>query len=90
METRNLTLGLFLAATLTAGSALLFAACSSSSSPAGPTSHEGGTDDGSSGGPQGPACNDASTPQQDPYNACTQYVGNCIPFTRTVPQHPTL
>jgi hypothetical protein len=36
-------------------------------------------------------CNSCVTPQQDRYNACSQYAVNCIPFDNsTVPQHPSL
>jgi hypothetical protein len=106
MKKRHVTLSLVLGAALVASNALFFAACSSSDSgQPGPTPHEGGTTDTSTGGDGGGGgdtgggndsaaaydgpCLDAS-PQQDPYNACSPYVGNCIPFTRTVPQHPQL
>jgi hypothetical protein len=39
------------------------------------------------------ACNSCYTAQQaaaDPLNACAPETVNCIPFTGTVPTHPTL
>jgi hypothetical protein len=38
-------------------------------------------------------CNSCYTDAQaatDPYNACSTYTKNCVPFTTTVPTHPTL
>jgi hypothetical protein len=39
------------------------------------------------------ACNSCYTASQaaaDPLNACAPETVNCIPFTKTVPSHPTL
>jgi hypothetical protein len=39
------------------------------------------------------SCNSCYTDAQaatDPYNACSTYTKNCVPFTTTVPTHPTL
>jgi hypothetical protein len=96
------TLSLFLATALAAGSALFFAACGGDDTGhAGPSPHEAGADtgptgdDGGGGGDSsmpdtlapGANCSDAAP---DPYNLCSPYVTNCIPFTRTVPSHPQL
>jgi hypothetical protein len=36
-------------------------------------------------------CNSCVTPMQDPYNACSSYTANCIPFMASrVPTHPML
>jgi hypothetical protein len=101
MRTNKVTLSLFFAATLVAASAFSFAACSSSDNgQPGPSPHEGGADvtptgdDGGGGDTSTPDtaapganCSDAAP---DPYNLCSPYVTNCIPFTRSVPQHPQL
>jgi hypothetical protein len=36
------------------------------------------------------SCYTASQAAQDPLNACAPETVNCIPFTKTVPTHPTL
>lgn len=36
------------------------------------------------------SCYTASQAAQDPLNACAPETANCIPFTGTVPSHPTL
>jgi hypothetical protein len=39
------------------------------------------------------ACNSCYTDAQaaaDPFNACSSYTKNCVPFTTKVPTHPTL
>ena len=43
--------------------------------------------------PDSSACNSCYTDAQaaaDPFNACSAYTKNCVPFTTTVPTHPTL
>ena len=36
------------------------------------------------------SCYSATQAEQDPLNACAPETANCIPFTGTVPSHPTL
>jgi hypothetical protein len=36
------------------------------------------------------SCYTAAQAAQDPLNACAPETANCIPFTKTVPSHPTL
>jgi hypothetical protein len=36
------------------------------------------------------SCYSATQAAQDPLNACAPETANCIPFTGTVPSHPTL
>lgn len=39
----------------------------------------------------GARCSSCATPASDPYNACSPFVGACIPFDAArVPAHPTL
>ena len=43
--------------------------------------------------PDSSACNSCYTDAQaaaDPFNACSSYTKNCVPFTTAVPSHPTL
>jgi hypothetical protein len=78
---------------------------SGSGSSSGSTSSSGGATDSGGGGVDAPVIDtgsctsDASTcnscytstqAAQDPLNACAPETVNCIPFTGTVPQHPTL
>ena len=35
-------------------------------------------------------CNSCSAPDADFHNACSSQVTNCVPFTGTVPPHPTV
>jgi len=35
-------------------------------------------------------CNSCSSPSVDFHNACSSQVGGCVPFTGTVPPHPTV
>jgi hypothetical protein len=36
------------------------------------------------------SCYNSTQAAADPYNACSQYTTSCVPFTGTVPTHPTL
>jgi hypothetical protein len=65
---------------------------SSSGGGAGSSSSSGGgsTDDAACGS-DAATCNSCTTSDTDPYNACSSFVTNCIPFDDTrVPAHPTL
>jgi len=69
---------------------------SSSGSSSGSGSGSGsGSSSGSSSGSactsDASTCNSCATPSQDPYNACSQYTTNCIPFQKSrVPTHPSV
>jgi hypothetical protein len=54
---------------------------------------EGGSSGGEAGNCMSDAttCSSCTTPATDPYNACSSFVTNCVPFDDTkVPTHPTL
>jgi hypothetical protein len=36
------------------------------------------------------SCYDDAQAAQDPYNTCSAFTKDCVPFTLTVPTHPTL
>jgi hypothetical protein len=64
---------------------------SSGSDASGSSSGDGAITDTGSCTPDGSAnCNSCSTVASDPLNACAPETVNCIPFTKTVPSHPTL
>ena len=97
MRSHNIQAILLLAAT-TAGVGAL-ASCSDDDNPA-PSgvipSEDAGVDTGTSVVPETGACtsdaatcNSCATPAEDPYNACSESAGNCVPFdNERVPRDP--
>jgi hypothetical protein len=104
MKTNKLILRLAAATAMTVATCVSIVACSGDDSNSTPTntqdagnrdtgnnSDTGTPDTGVDGSCESDAsnCNSCVTPDQDRFNACSQYAVYCIPFDNsTVPQHP--
>lgn len=87
MNTRSITIAGVLAVTLSGAGLLASCSDDDNPAPAGPNVPDGGNGTDSGGGADTgpcvsdrPTCNSCTSATDDPYNACSEAAGGCVPF----------